>query len=52
VQPELAAALGDGAHPQLARVVAEGFDLDLDEVFRTGLRALLDGFFPRAAGGG
>jgi hypothetical protein len=32
-----------GRYPAFARVVAQGFDLDLDRLFEVGLGALLDG---------
>ncbi|MGW1838586.1 GntR family transcriptional regulator [Streptomyces sp. NPDC002067] len=46
-EPAMSALLGSGAYPTLARLLDEvgedGYDLRLDGLFETGLRALLDG---------
>jgi hypothetical protein len=56
--PAMDALAGSGDHPNYARPLASfartGYDLDLDRLVETGLRALLDGFVTlveeRAAG--
>lgn len=45
----LHAVLSSGAFPHMERIVTAEFDLDLDELFETGLGYLLDGFAQRLA---
>ncbi|MFD0201317.1 MULTISPECIES: TetR/AcrR family transcriptional regulator C-terminal domain-containing protein [Saccharothrix] len=45
--PAMGEIVGSGRYPTFARMLttlaAEGYDLDLDELFELGLRSLLDG---------
>lgn len=46
-EPELQALAGSGEYPELGRMITglrAGYDFDLDNLFDTGLQALLDGF--------
>jgi DNA-binding transcriptional regulator YhcF (GntR family) len=45
----LSALVASGRYPSFARVLAEGFDLDLDRLFELGLAALLDGLARKVA---
>jgi hypothetical protein len=46
----LEASLGSGGFPTFRRLLAEGYDFDLDALFEFGLQRLLDGVAPLVAG--
>ncbi|MBP0460591.1 TetR/AcrR family transcriptional regulator C-terminal domain-containing protein [Streptomyces montanisoli] len=49
-EPALEASLGSGGFPVFRRLLAEGYDFDLDALFEFGLQRLLDGIEPLIAG--